>query len=641
MLIEGLGFGSRWTLVGGKGGVGKTTVAAALAVALAERGEHTLVVSVDPAHSLGDALGAPLGAEPGGVPGVPTLWALEVDVERERAAFLARHRAALAALLERGTYLAADEVERFLDLAVPGIDEVAALLRLIELARADAYARVVVDTAPTGHALRLLATPALARGWLGALEALEARHAAVAQRLAPGFAGDHTRRFLDLLAADVARLTELLRDAARTRFLLVTTPEPVVLAETRRYRRALDAAGVALGGVVVNRVAPRARAGAAEFDAGVPTLVVPLLAEAPTGVAGLRRFAALARPPAAPAAPRAVATAPGTASVAAGAAAGLRVGPAYLPPLGHRLYLLGGKGGVGKTTVSSALAVWLADAGRGRVLLLSTDPAGSLFEVWGVEVGGAPVAAPGAPGLELRQLDAAAAWAEFRARYRDRAARFFTGLLGGGLSLEADRRVVERLVDLAPPGLDEVMALFEVVDRLGDPAYNALVLDTAPTGHLLRLLEMPELALQWAHAVMRLLLRYREAVGLGELAEDVLALARSVRALRGRLQDAAQTWVAAVALPEALSVPETARLLPRLRALGMPASALFVNRLLAADGGVPAAKAEAARALLAAEAAPPAVAAPEWAVGPVGADELRRFARAWRHLEPIDPQTVS
>jgi arsenite-transporting ATPase len=299
-------------------------------------------------------------------------------------------------------------------------------------------------------------------------------------------------------------------------------------------------------------------------------------------------------------------------------------------PTDRRLYLVGGKGGVGKTTAASAVAARLAEEGRWPVLLMSTDPAGSLGDVWETEVGTDAAEAPGAPGVWLRQVDAAAEWEAFRGEFRERVDELFGGLAGRGLSAPADREVVERLVELAPPGVDEAMALGDVIDLLEGREYNALVLDTAPTGHLLRLLEMPAMALDWSHAILRLLLGYREVVGLGETAERLLRFARTLRRLRARLEDGSHTFFLAVALPEALSVPETERLALRLGELGIAPGALLVNRVLAGDAVLPGRGVEAAR-LLAVPGIPLSAMAPDrGGDGPRGAAELLRFARSWR-----------
>jgi arsenite-transporting ATPase len=601
VLPERLGAGPGWTFVGGKGGVGKTTVAAALAVALADAGERVLALSTDPAHSLGDALGTRLGPEPAPVVGVPGLEALEVDAALERARFLERHRGMLSRLLERGTYLAPDDVAGLLELAPPGMDELGALLRLLDLADSDPALHVVVDTAPTGHTLRLLDLPRAAGGWIAALEAMEARHRGVALALAGAYRPDAAARGLAALRADVERLAALLADPARARFVLVATPEPVVLAETRRYLGALRERGIAVAVVVINRIEandPLSGVDAGAAGAGVPMVGIPLLAPEPVGVAGLRRVTP--HPPA-PSPTRGEGE-HGTAALAPGPpGGGISLGAPWFVPADRRLYLVGGKGGVGKSTVASAVAARLAEEGRAPVLLVSTDPAGSLGDVWEAEVGARAVGAPGAPGVRLRQVDAAAGWDAFRTQLRGQVEALFGGGAGAGLAA-ADREVVERLAELAPPGVDEVMALGELIDLLEGGEYNALVLDTAPTGHLLRLLEMPAVALDWAHALLRLLLGYREVVGLGEAAERVLRFARTLRALRARLEDGAHTFVLAVALPEALSVPETERL---------------AARLLAVPG------------------VPRAAAASEWGGrGPRGAAELLRFARSWRCAAP-------
>jgi arsenite-transporting ATPase len=677
VLAERLGAGPGWTFVGGKGGVGKTTVAAALAVALADAGERVLALSTDPAHSLGDALGVPLGPEPSPVPGAAGLEALETDAVRERSRFLERHRDTLLRLVERGTYLSPDEAAGFLDLALPGMDELAALLRLRELADADPALRVVVDTAPTGHTLRLLDLPRTAIAWIAALEAMEARNRDVALALAGAYRPDAAARDLAALRADVERLAALLADPARTRFVLVATPEPVVLAETRRYLEALHERGIAVAALVVNRIADGGVAASVDLGVsgeGVPVVEIPLLAEEPVGIAGLRGVTP--HPPAPsptrgegehdgasvadsaegltplPPAPspakgendtaqggdrqRGDSPSPARGRVAAlgPPGGGFVLGARWFPPTDRRLYVVGGKGGVGKSTAASAVAARLAEEGRGLVLLMSTDPAGSLGDVWGVEVGAEAREAPGAPGVRLRQVDAAAEWEAFRGEMREQVEAWFAGAAGRGISAAADREVAERLVELAPPGVDEVMALGAVIDLLEGAEYNALVLDTAPTGHLLRLLEMPAVALDWSHALLRLLLGYREVVGLGTTAERVLRFARTLRALRARLEDRAHTFFLAVALPEALAVPETRRLALRLGELGIAPGALLVNRALAGDAVSPD-RAEAAARLLAIPGIPEAAVAPEWGgEGPRGAAELLRFARAWRSAEP-------
>lgn len=604
-----LELGSRWTFVGGKGGVGKTTVAAALAIELADAAEQVTVLSTDPAHSLGDALGIELGPEPSTLPPLPRLQALEIGAEHERDRFLNSHRPAIAALLERGTYLDTADIEEVTGLAIPGMDELAALLRLLDMTEPE-FGRIIVDTAPTGHTLRLLELPTRALSWIDAMDAMEAKHEAVASAFTRSYRPDHAAEFLHKLRDDLVRAADLLRDKAATRFILVTTPEPGVVAESRRLVTGLEALGISLGGIVVNR-----HSGApSDTEQGDRIVYVPRLSEPIDGIEGLRRYAAT------------TVEAPAEAGeqVKQSGGAGIILGGPFDPPADRKLYLVGGKGGVGKSTTAAALAIALTEKGRGPILLLSVDPAGSLSDVLAQPVARERAPSEEVPGLWIQQLDADTAWNEFRREYQEEVNDLFEGMLGGSLSATHDRDVMQRLVDLAPPGLDELMALVEVIDTTEDALYDALVLDTAPTGHLLRLLEMPGVALQWAHTMLRLLLKYRQVTGLGGLAERVLKLTRSLRGLQERLADPQETCFIAVALPETLSIPETERLFSNLQRLGVSPGPLLVNRALSGGGVDPSAERLLPRLARAANRGGTG-AAPILEQGPAGAADLKKF----------------
>ena len=154
--------GLRLLLFGGKGGVGKTSCATATALQLAGDSPQTafLLVSTDPAHSVKDSLA---GAQP-----PPNLQVIELDARECLAAFKRQHGPKLYAIASRGTFLDHYDISRFLDLSLPGLDELMAWLEIAAWAAARRYQAIVVDTAPTGHTLRLLAMPALLRNWLGA-----------------------------------------------------------------------------------------------------------------------------------------------------------------------------------------------------------------------------------------------------------------------------------------------------------------------------------------------------------------------------------------------------------------------------------------------------------------------------------------
>jgi arsenite-transporting ATPase len=241
------------------------------------------------------------------------------------------------------------------------------------------------------------------------------------------------------------------------------------------------------------------------------------------------------------------------------------------------LTVVGGKGGVGKTTVACALAVSSASAAR-PVLLVSTDPAPSIADALAQPVDDAAVEVTGAPGLWARQIDAAAAFARFRDAYRDRVQSVFDSLAGGGLDPAHDRRIMGDLLALAPPGIDELYALSELGDALAEDRYAVLVVDPAPTGHLLRLLEMPALALDWSHRLLRLMLKHKAVLELGDAAEALLAFARRTRALQQLLADPDRAGLLAVALDEPLVRAETARLVDEARARAVGVIGVLWNR---------------------------------------------------------------
>jgi arsenite-transporting ATPase len=259
---------------------------------------------------------------------------------------------------------------------------------------------------------------------------------------------------------------------------------------------------------------------------------------------------------------------------------------AALAPPGVRLLFFGGKGGVGKTTCAAAVAIALARTPRRRVLLLSTDPAHSLSDALGVAIGDAERAVPGARGLFARELDGRAAFERERERYREAIDAAFRALVRSPrFDATYDRVVMEDLIDLAPPGIDEVLAVVTLVEALEPPAgsarWDVIVVDTAPTGHTLRLLAMPAAAREWVRALLSILLKYRRVLGLGELASDLLSFSRRLRSLEELLHDRARTSFVAVTRPAELPRLETARLLSALDRARVPAPAIVVNAVTA------------------------------------------------------------
>jgi arsenite-transporting ATPase len=309
----------RVVLFTGKGGVGKTTSAAATAVRAAADGHRTLVLSTDPAHSLGDALGTPLGPSPTRV--APRLDGLQVDAQLRFEESWEAIRAYVSTLLVKGGLddVTADEL-----VVLPGAQEVLALLEVREHAVSGAYDVIVLDCAPTAETLRLLALPEALRWYFDRLYPTHRRLARSVRPLLPGLPDDGVIAAVERLYAQLAAVQGLLADPATTSVRLVLTPESVVLAEARRTFTSLALYGFAVDGVVVNRLIPgggddpwRAAWVVAQAEqlaearrsfAGLPLHTAPYLPAEPVGVAALGQLAGamygdanpLALPPAQP-----------------------------------------------------------------------------------------------------------------------------------------------------------------------------------------------------------------------------------------------------------------------------------------------------------------------------------------------------
>lgn len=672
---------------GGKGGAGKTTCSAAFALSRAEAGRSVLAVSTDPAHSLGDALGfgldrrprpvpidASRGGEPagrsaraGGAASRRRLFAVELDADRALERWMAERRPLLGTIAERGTYLDQEDVSRFLGLSLPGVDELIGLVELSRLSREGTYDEVVVDTAPTGHTLRLLAMPETLRRIAVVLDHMHAKHRFLARSLGGGYRPDDADALIEEIDAEGRSLGELLRDPRRASFSWVLLPEAMSLEEARDGIRELEEAGIAVGEVVVNRITPppggpcalcegRRRAERAVIEEararfpGRTLRLIPALPREPRGAAALREVGRrlLSR------SGRSVAAGVGQGRPPRWLSASWRKVPdrrrewlSLVAPPQASLLMFGGKGGVGKTTCAAAAALALSERDPDRkVLLLSADPAHSLADVLQVPLGDDERPLPGGPPrLRARELDAEAAFRTRRERYREAVDQLFRSLRrGSSLDPAYDRAVVQDLIELTPPGLDELFAVLSVTAALfaprgRRPRYDAVVVDTAPTGHTLRLLDLPAAALEWVRAFMSILLKYREVIGLGELAQDLVATSRDLRKLQSLLHDPRKTRFAVVSRAAALPRLETIRMLGRLKELGIAVSALIVDavtppgcarcrRAAAAEAVEIEALERGCRALTRRKC--PMILAPALAPPPRGIGPLGRWGRLWK-----------
>lgn len=249
---------------GGKGGVGKTTLASATALHLARQGHRTLLVSTDPAHSTGDILRADLGPRPR--PVVADCWVMELDPAVEAQRYIAEVKERIR---ETTAPRLLAEVERQIDIArvSPGAEEAALFDRFTRIMEQEAreYRHLVFDTAPTGQTLRLLSLPELMSTWISGLVDRRRKVSALGRmwrNVAGSAAGDDpgeedpVLRALEERRARFLRARELLTDPERTTFLFVLVPERLPIRETQKAVRALSRHGIPVGGILVNQLLP-------------------------------------------------------------------------------------------------------------------------------------------------------------------------------------------------------------------------------------------------------------------------------------------------------------------------------------------------------------------------------------------------
>jgi len=292
-------------LFGGKGGVGKTTCAVATAFAMLP--QKTLVVSTDPAHSLSDCLGQQIGDEVIQIDQVENLYALEISAEKTLERFNMDYRQQMRRLLETSAgieHLTVSEREKLLSLPVPGADEVMGLKRLMDVMDEGNFDKYIVDTAPTGHTLRLLSMPDIFNEWIDVFYKLREKHRFYERAFSRS---DRADEFLLSLRTSAARLKDLLR-AEKAEFVVVAAAERLVIEETKDLVKELLGFGIPVKHLIVNKLFPDLDADFArarrDHEQKLLQIIrntfsyleiteIGLLSTEPSGIDNLRRFASL------------------------------------------------------------------------------------------------------------------------------------------------------------------------------------------------------------------------------------------------------------------------------------------------------------------------------------------------------------
>ncbi|MCK9422964.1 MAG: ArsA family ATPase [Bacteroidales bacterium] len=240
-------------IFGGKGGVGKTSCAIATALALSENFK-TLLISTDPAHSVSDCLEQQIGFKVVKVEGTTGLSAIEVFADEALSGFKTEHLGELKKLLETSTNLDNEDIDEMLTLSIPGIDEAMSFKTIIDFIEDGGYDKYVVDTAPTGHALRLIASPKLLDEWIKVAARMRWKYRFMITSFSGSYQQDEVDAFLLNLKKTVKRIENVLRDNTKCEFIPVCIPEAMAILETGRLLSDLSKSEIIARQIIVNNV---------------------------------------------------------------------------------------------------------------------------------------------------------------------------------------------------------------------------------------------------------------------------------------------------------------------------------------------------------------------------------------------------
>jgi len=529
---------TRYLFFTGKGGVGKTSLSCATALKLAEAGKRVLLVSTDPASNLDEVLEAKLTNKPASIAGAPKLDAMNINPVEAAAAYRERLIGPMRGLLPEAALRSMEEqLSGSCTVEIAAFDEFSGLIGNPDAAKD--YDHIIFDTAPTGHTLRLMS---LAKAWDQFLD----NNTSGASCLGP-LAGLEKQR------AIYEGTVKTLADASATTLMLVSRPQLAALREAERTSKELRALGVSNQRLIINGLFEtkcpaditsqamlwRSRAAlesAKEFISSLPSFVVPLRPINILGLGGLRVL--LDGDGAADSAPKRMSawTPPDMDN--------LETLVADIERQGNGVIMTMGKGGVGKTTVAAAIAVMLARRGH-AVHLSTTDPAAHVAQTLAGQVA----------GLTLCKIDPVAE----TSAYQDEVMR-----AQGATMDKAGRALLEE--DLRSPCTEEIAVFRAFAREVAQGKDRFVVLDTAPTGHTLLLLDASE-------AYNRELQRQTRSLQ-----------PESVMRLLERLRDPAFTRILLVTLPEATPVHEAAALQEDLRRAHIEPFAWVINQSLLHSG---------------------------------------------------------
>jgi arsenite-transporting ATPase len=548
----------------GKGGVGKTSMACTTAVRHADRGKRTLIVTTDPASNLADVFEQPIGHKITSIEGVPNLWAMEIDPDRATEEYKDRALAPIRAAFPPQMVQVMEE-----QMSGPCTAEVAAFDRFTDFLETPAdsdrsFDVVIFDTAPTGHTLRLIELPI---EWSRSID--EAAQGSGQTCIGPAAAIQDAKLKYE-------RAVATMRNPAQTRFTFVLQPEATSIKETLRATDELRKLGIHTHDLIINGILPLEEAANSLFAQRIqmqasylaqiehhlplPAQRMFLLDGEIKGSARLREVAEMLfdgrRAASSVVTPAAI---PSEHAQTNGSDVLQR-----LLPNGHRrTVFFAGKGGVGKTVASCMTAVWMARQGY-KTLLLTTDPAAHIGDVLGVPVGDAIAPVDGAPNLWATKIDPKAAGEAYKTRILEDARRRGRP--------ESALKVMEE--ELNSPCTEEIAAFDLFIEYASQPDWEVVVFDTAPTGHTLRMLELP---VEWSKQLDVKVFASVDTIVADDVAKQHFSTVIDM------MRDPDSSTFAYVMYPEATPIVEAYRASEELKTLGIQPGLVVANFVLPPD----------------------------------------------------------
>ena len=580
-------------IFGGKGGSGKTTSATATALHLSKLNpeKRILVMSTDPAHSLGDSFDIVIGNKL--TPIVENVWGLEIDANELYEQYLDKNGEVIKEIANRGTIFDREDIESFFTQTLPGLDELMAVIKIANLLRAKEYDLIVLDTAPTGHTMVLLSLPEQMDKFLDIMEMMMDKYHYVMRAMVHRIVRDECDEYINSQREDMRRVRETLMNSKETEFVPVTIPEPMSIAEIEKALETLKGYKIPVNSIIVNRVigeekeCPFCSARWAEKEkymreiekrfAGYNLVKMPLFAHEIRGREDLTRYGELLF----------------GADVSYEAEAKQSHLPQAFPlPKGNLGDLLekeeldflifGGKGGVGKTSIAVANAFYLARHKPGkRVLAFSTNPAHALSDSLEQYIGNRITPISGVDNLYALEINGIELLEDFKKDYREGIDEIFGQFLGGsGVNIVFDREIMEKLIDVIPAGVEELMSLRKIMDLRKEKKFDLYVMDSAASGHLIRFLQLPHIIRDWLKVTFRMLIKYRGIVKLDRTTERLLDLSRDIRNILKVLSNPQETEFVMISIPEEMGVAEMEDLSSSIADLKMPSSHTIINMII-------------------------------------------------------------